>query len=97
MRLLACALGFGIGGFLAGVRAAWRRIAHGVAAWAVAYVIHAAFILLATFIDIVGGPEAPALIPGGGGAWLIAALWSLAWAVAGAMLVNRWLTPARRR
>lgn len=96
LRLLASAAAFAVGGFLAGVRASARRPAHGVAAWLAAYVIHAAFILLATFIDLVGGPDAPSLMPGGGQSWLLAALWALVWALAGATLVNRWLTPGGR-
>ncbi len=97
LRLLTAAVAFGIGGFLAGVRAAGRRVAHGVAAWAAAYIIHAAFILVAAIIDVLGGPAAPALMPGGGRAWLIAAGWALIWALAGAILVNRWLLPGARR
>lgn len=96
LRLIAAAIAFALGGFLAGVRASSRRLAHGVAAWFAAYVIHAAFIVIATLVDALGGPAAPTLMPGGGGAWLTAAVWALAWALAGATLVNRWLTPGGR-
>lgn len=96
-RLLITAVAFGLGGFLAGVRATGRRLAHAVASWVAAYAIHAAFILLATAIDILGGPDAPALLAGGASAWAIAAGWALLWSLAGAMLVNRWLAPAGRR
>lgn len=97
LRLLAAAVGFGLGGFLSGVRASSRRMAHAVVAWVAAYVIHAAFIALAGVIDALGGPDAPALVPGGAGAWLVACLWALAWSLAGAVLVNRWLTPGGGR
>lgn len=96
-RLLITAVAFGIGGFLSGVRAMGRRLAHAVAAWVAAYAIHAAFIILATVIDILGGPDAPAIAPGGASAWAVGAAWALAWSLIGAMLVNRWLAPAGRR
>jgi hypothetical protein len=96
-RLAITAVAFGLGGFLAGVRAMGRRLAHAVASWVAAYAIHTAFILLATAIDIFGGPDAPALLAGGASAWGIAAGWALLWSLAGAMLVNRWLAPAGRR
>jgi hypothetical protein len=96
-RLLITAIAFGIGGFLSGVRAMGRRLAHAVAAWVAAYVIHAAFVVLATGIDTLGGPDAPAIAPGGAAAWAIGAGWALAWALIGATLVNRWLAPAGRR
>lgn len=99
LRLLALAIAFGLAGFLAGVRAGGRRIAHGLAAFAVAYVIHAGFIALATVIDMFGGPDAPALLAGGGTAWLWALGASFLFALMGAGLANRWLTPpgGRRR
>lgn len=98
-RLLALAIAFGLAGFLAGVRAAGRRVAHGVAAFVVAYAIHAGFIALANAIDMGGGPAAPALLSGGGASWLRAAGASLAFALAGALLAHRWLSPpgGRRR
>lgn len=97
LRLLAAAVFFGLGGFLSGVRASSRRIAHAVAAWVAAYIIHGAFIVLAGVIDAFGGPDAPTLVPGGPRAWLFACVWALAWALAGAALVNRWLTPGGGR
>jgi hypothetical protein len=96
-RLLITAVAFGIGGFLSGVRAMGRRLAHGVASWVAAYAIHAAFILLASVIDILGGRDAPEIAPEGASAWAVAAGWALLWSLAGAMLVNRWLAPAGRR
>jgi hypothetical protein len=96
-RLAITAIAFGIGGFLAGVRASGRRLAHAAAAWLAGYIIHAGFIALATIIDVFVGPTAPDLIPGGAGAWALAALWTLVWAMLGGMLVNRWLTPAGHR
>lgn len=96
-RLIAAALSFGLGGFLAAVRAAARRPFHAAAAWATAYVIHACFILLAHIIEALGGPQAPPLVAGGGGAWLVAAVWALAFALAGGIVANSWLRPAGRR
>ena len=49
-RLIVAALSFAVGGFLAGVRAANRRILHAFAAWFAAYVIHACFIALARLV-----------------------------------------------
>jgi hypothetical protein len=96
-RLTAAALSFGLGGFLAGVRAAARRPLHAVAAWLAAYVIHACFVLLARIIEGLGGPDAPELVAGGGRDWLIAALWALAFALLGGTLANTWLRPAGKR
>ena len=94
---LMAALSFGLGGFLAGVRAAARRPMHAAAAWVAAYVIHACFIALAWVIDVVGGPDSPPLVAGGGRDWLIAALWALAFALLGGIVANMWLRPAGRR
>jgi hypothetical protein len=96
-RLAAAALSFGLGGFLAGVRAAARRPLHAVAAWLAAYVIHACFVLLARIIEGLGGPNAPELVAGGGRDWLIAALWALVFALLGGTLANTWLRPAGKR
>lgn len=96
-RLLAAALSFGIGGFLAGVRAAGRRIAHAVGAWLAGYAIHACFIALATLIDALGGPDAPALVAGTGARWLYACGWAFLMALAGGLIANSWLRPAGRR
>jgi hypothetical protein len=96
-RLTAAALSFGIGGFLAGVRAAARRPFHAFAAWVAAYLIHACFVLLARVIEGLGGPDAPELVSGGGRDWLIAALWALVFALLGGVIANSWLRPAGRR
>jgi hypothetical protein len=96
-RLTAAALSFGLGGFLAGVRAAARRPFHAFAAWVAAYAIHACFVLLAVVIERLGGPDAPELVAGGGRDWLIAALWALAFALLGGIIANSWLRPAGRR
>lgn len=96
-RLTAGALAFALGGFLAGVRAAARRPTHAAAAWAAAYVIHACFIVLANVIDSLGGPDAPALVSGGGSRWLVAAGWALLFALVGGVVANSWLRPAGRR
>lgn len=95
-RLALAAVSFGLAGFLAGVRAEGRRIAHAAGAWFMGYVIHAAFLALATIIDVAGGPDAPELSRGGGRDWLVAAVWALAFALAGGAVANRWLRPAGR-
>lgn len=96
-RLGAAALSFGIGGFLAGVRAAGRRIAHAIGAWLAGYAIHACFIALATVISAVGGPGAPPLLAGSGSQWLYALGWAFLLALAGGLVANSWLRPAGRR
>jgi len=96
-RLGAAALSFGIGGFLAGVRAAGRRIVHAIGAWVAGYAIHAGFIALATVIDLAGGPSAPHLIPGSGTQWLYALGWAFLVALAGGLVANSWLRPVGRR
>lgn len=97
LRLSLAALSFGIGGFLSGVRAEGRRIAHAAGAWVAAYVIHAAFVMLAIVIGLVGGPDAPELARGGARDWLIAAGWALVFALGGGAVADNWLRPASRR
>lgn len=97
VRLAVAAATFGLGGFLAGVRAASRRPAHAVWAAFAAYVIHACFVAIAWIIDHLGGPDAPALVPGGGRDWLVAAGWAFAAALIGGLIANAWLRPASRR
>jgi hypothetical protein len=95
-RLAAGAISFGLGGFLAGVRAAGRRPRHAAAAWLIAYVIHAAFIVVARVIHALGGPDAPPLAAGGLSAWGVAGVWTLLWALLGGAAANAWLRPAGR-
>ncbi len=97
VRLAAAVLSFGVGGFLAGVRAAARRPAHAIAAGFVGYVIHTGFVVLARVIDAFGGPDAPAIAPGTGREWVTAAVVALAAALAGGMVAHSWLTPAGTR
>ncbi len=94
---MAASVTFGLGGFLAGVRAAGRRPAHAVAAAVAGYVIHGAFIVLARLIEAFGGPEAPALVPGTGREWVFAAGWAVAFALIGGLIANAWLSPTPRR
>jgi hypothetical protein len=96
-RLGAAALSFGVGGFLAGVRAAGRRIAHAIGAWVAGYAIHACFIVLAIVIDAAGGPDAPALRAGTADQWLYALGWAFMMALIGGLIANSWLRPAGRR
>lgn len=96
-RLGIAAVSFAVGGFLAGVRAAGRRIAHAVGAWVAAYAIHACFVALARLIDAFGGPDAPPLVAGSGEQWLYALAWAFLMALAGGLVANSWLRPAGRR
>lgn len=93
LRLTAAGLAFAVGGFLAGVRAPGRRAAHAAGAWALAYVLDAAFVALARIIDALGGPDAPALVPGSAGDWLVAALWALVLSLAGGLTARALLRP----
>lgn len=96
-RLALAALTFGLGGFLAGVRASSRRPVHALAAAAAGYAIHACFVVIARVIDALGGPQAPALVPGTGRDWLVAAAWAVGLALVGGMVADAWLRPAGRR
>jgi hypothetical protein len=96
LRLAAAAVSFGIGGFLAGVRASARRPAHAAGAWVAGYAIHAVFIAIARVIEAFGGREAPALVAGTGRDWLLAAAWALAFALFGGLAANSWLRPVGR-
>jgi len=94
VRLAAAALSFGVGGFLAGVRADARRPTYALAAGVAGYVIHACFVVIARVIDALGGPDAPAFAPGTGRDWVIAAGFALAFALIGGLLAHAWLSPA---
>lgn len=96
LRLTAAALTFGVGGFLAGVRADARRPLHAVVAGVAAYVIHTCFVGIAMIIDALGGPDAPALVAGSGRDGAIAAVWAMAAALIGGLVAHAWLTPAGR-
>lgn len=97
VRLAAAAVLFGLGGFLAGVRAEWHRAVHGLAAAVAGHLLYAVFVAAARTIDELGGPEAPALVAGTTREWLITLLWSLALAGAGGAVAGSWLRPAGGR
>jgi len=93
-RLAIVVLVFAIGGFLAGVRAISRRLAHAAAACVLAYGLYVVFVIVASLADLVGGRDRPSLIPGGwsaSGAALVAAVVA---AMAGGAIANSWLRPA---
>jgi hypothetical protein len=96
IRLAASAVSFGLGGFLAGVRATGRRPLHPIGAWVAGYAIHAVFVAIARIIEAFGGREAPALVAGSGRDWLIAAVWAFAFALIGGLVANSWLRPVGR-
>ncbi len=96
LRLAASAVSFGLGGFLAGVRASGRRPAHAAGAWVAGYAIHAVFVAIARVIEASGGREAPSLVAGTGRDWLVAAGWALAFALLGGTVANNWLRPVGR-
>jgi hypothetical protein len=99
--VVAVAVAFGVGGFLAGVRATDLRPLHAVLAGLAAIAFHAAFVVLASLADALGGPEAPGFLPGSNARWGIALLVGLAAAAAGGITAAMWLRPqgrdARRR
>ena len=94
VRLLVAALAFGLGGFLAGVRAASRRPAHALSAAVAGYLLHAAFVALTRIVDTFGGPDPPPIAPGSSRGWMLAAVWALVFALIGGLLANSWLRPA---
>lgn len=94
VRLAATGISFGLGGFLAGVRAEARRPAHGLAAAAAGHLLYALFVGVTRLIDVLGGPDAPALFPGTAPQSLLVAAWSLAVAGAGGAVAGTWLRPA---
>jgi hypothetical protein len=96
LRLTAAAVAFGIGGSHAGGRAAGRRPAHAVCAWAAGYAIHAVFVAIARIIEATGGREAPALVAGTGRDGLLAAAWAFAFALLGGLAASSWLRPVGR-
>lgn len=97
LRLGLVALTFFIGGFLSGVRARSRRRLHGVVAALLGYVVFAAFVALAGIISTGVDRDPPDPLRGGVGPTLLAVLWALAFALAGASIAERWLRPSRRR
>lgn len=92
-RLIIVAVAFALAGFLAGVRTISRRAAHAGAAWAVAHVLHLAFVVLAAVADVLGGPGAPSVVPGGLGATVLTAAVALSAALGGGAVANSWLRP----
>jgi hypothetical protein len=96
-RLAASAASFLLGGLLAGVRAGGRRRLHALCAGVLAYVIDAAFVAAAAVIDGIGGPNGPDLFPGGLRDWVLAAVWSLGFALVGGIIADGLLRPAGAR
>ena len=96
LRVAIVAVGFFIGGFLAGVRAASRRMLHGAGGWAFGYALYAGFIVLTVAADLVGGPHRPDAFPGGMSPGLGVALIALAAALAGGGAADSWLRPKQR-
>lgn len=94
LRLTAAALAFGLGGFLAGVRASARRPAHALAAAVVGYLLHAVYVALTRVVDAFAGPDPPAFAPDSTNAWALAAGWALVFALIGGLIANSWLRPA---
>ena len=96
LRLGVVAVAFFIGGIVASARVDRGTVRHSLAMVVAAYVIHAAFVALATIIDRAGGPGAPELVPNAdGGEWIIVLGWSLGFALAGGV-VARLITRPRR-
>lgn len=95
LRLAILVAAFTLGGFLAGVRAAELRPVHGMLAAIAAYAFHALFVVVATLVDLVGGPAPPAFVPGQTGSWFGSAAVAVAAATIGAGLAALWLRPQR--
>lgn len=83
-----------IAGFLAGVRAIGRRIAHALAAWVVGVAIYVAFVAVTRIVDLFGGPDGAELLPDGMRTSLVALGVSLLAVLCGGALANSWLRPA---
>jgi hypothetical protein len=94
LRLTATALAFGLGGFLAGVRASARRPAHALAAAVMGYLLHALYVALARVLDVFAGPDPPALAAESTRDWATGAGWALVFALIGGLIANSWLRPA---
>ncbi|HJZ62106.1 MAG TPA: hypothetical protein VKD47_08125 [Miltoncostaeaceae bacterium] len=97
LRLLATAFSFGLGGFLAGVRASDRRTLHALAAAVAGYAIQAVFVALGALVDQLGGPAGPSIAHDGGRRWLVGAVWAGIFALIGGQVATVRLRPARRR
>lgn len=83
-----------IAGFLAGVRAIGRRIAHALAAWVVGIAIYVVFVVVTRLVDLFGGPEGADLVPDGLRSTVVALGVSLLAVLCGGALANSWLRPA---
>lgn len=83
-----------IAGFLAGVRAIGRRIAHALAAWVVGVGIYVGFVAVTRIVDFFGGPDGAELLPDGTRSSLVALGVSLLAVLCGGALANSWLRPA---
>ncbi len=96
VRLVVIVVAFGLGGFLAGVRAEELRPLHAAVTAAAAYVFHAAFVVLGHLADAIGGPAAPRFMPGDNVDWGIAAAVGLVAAILGGLMASARLGSGRR-
>ena len=98
-RLIAIALAFPFGGFLAGVRAEELRPLHAFLAAGAAYVFHALFVVVGHLANALGGPGAPAFVPGPTRTWVLTGLLAAFLATVGGSIAMFWLQPRddRRR
>lgn len=87
MRLGVVAATFGLGGLLAGLRSPGRRILHAAAAAAMGLLVHFGFVLLTRLASLVGAPDGASVAQDGSAGWLKLAIWCLAWAMAGGLVV----------
>jgi hypothetical protein len=94
-RVAAIVVAFGIGGFLAGVRAEILRPLHSAIAAVAAYAFHAVFVVVGHVASILGGPSAPAFVPGATRTWLLTALLAVLVAMSGGIVAMTWLRPQR--
>jgi len=93
-RVLVVAVASLASGFLAGVRAIGRRMAHAMAAWVVAVALLVAFVVVTAAVAVVAGPDGVDPAPGGWRTTAAVLAMSLALTLAGGAVANSWLRPA---
>lgn len=96
VRIAALVVAFGLGGFLAGVRAEELRPPHAAVAAVAAYAFYGLFVLIGHLVDLLSGPAPPSFMPGDNAEWGIAAAAALVAAMSGGFVASVRLRPGRR-
>ncbi len=94
-RTVAVVAAFGLGGFLAGIRAELVRPLHSFLAAVAAYAFFALFVVLAHVANVLGGPDPPGFIPGTTRTWFMTVLVAVTAALLGGTVAAGWLRPQR--